>query len=269
VVKVIGQWWQLHTWHRCHGVPFTLDELRVVVEEAHAAGLPVTAHSHGLPAVEQAVAVGVDGIEHCSFLSASGIEQPDELLESLAASQITVCLTLGWAPGAAPSPAVPGWCPTVAGSDAGIGPVKPHGFQAESIVAMVDAGVPAAEPSRRQPPGRRRPAARETVLAFCGPGTTPICCCRGRALGGHRRPASCLRSHDPRDDDRHPGGHDTVAAFGVSHAHAAVTLVLLELEARPRGRSRSCAPTCARPADVGRRPARPATLDTEIASRSG
>src|SRR5215472_9472208 len=30
---------------------FTLGEVRVVVDEAHAAGLPVTAHAHGLPAV--------------------------------------------------------------------------------------------------------------------------------------------------------------------------------------------------------------------------
>ena len=40
---------------------FTLDELRVVVDEAHRLGLPVTAHAHGLPAVELCVAAGVDG----------------------------------------------------------------------------------------------------------------------------------------------------------------------------------------------------------------
>jgi len=33
---------------------FTLEEVRVVVGEAHAAGLPVTAHAHGLPAVHMA-----------------------------------------------------------------------------------------------------------------------------------------------------------------------------------------------------------------------
>lgn len=45
---------------------FSLDELRLVVEQAHAAGLPVTAHAHALTAVELAVAAGVDGIEHCT-----------------------------------------------------------------------------------------------------------------------------------------------------------------------------------------------------------
>ena len=34
---------------------FTLDELRIVVGETHAAGLPVTAHAHGLPAVHMAM----------------------------------------------------------------------------------------------------------------------------------------------------------------------------------------------------------------------
>jgi imidazolonepropionase-like amidohydrolase len=37
-----------------------------VVEEAHALGVPVAAHDHGLPAVEQAVAAGVGSIEHAA-----------------------------------------------------------------------------------------------------------------------------------------------------------------------------------------------------------
>src|SRR5215218_10189823 len=77
---------------------FTLQELQLVVEEAHRHGLAVTAHAHGLPAVEQAVAAGVDGIEHASCLTPTGIRQPDQLLEGLAAHQTAVCPTLGWAP---------------------------------------------------------------------------------------------------------------------------------------------------------------------------
>src|SRR4051812_43928419 len=48
---------------------FSLEELRAVVDEAHRRGLPVTAHAHALAAVEQCVAAGVDGIEHCSCLT--------------------------------------------------------------------------------------------------------------------------------------------------------------------------------------------------------
>jgi imidazolonepropionase-like amidohydrolase len=52
----------------------------VAVEEAHRHNLPVTAHAHGLPAVEQAVAAGAGGIEHCTCLTPSGIQQPERLL---------------------------------------------------------------------------------------------------------------------------------------------------------------------------------------------
>src|SRR5690242_3927323 len=45
---------------------FTSEELAFIVEEAHRRGLPVTAHAHGLPAVQQALAAQVDGLEHCS-----------------------------------------------------------------------------------------------------------------------------------------------------------------------------------------------------------
>lgn len=69
---------------------FSTADLRFLVEQAHAAGLPVTAHAHGLPAVLQAIEVGVDGIEHCSCLTEKGIELSDELIATLAASGIYV-----------------------------------------------------------------------------------------------------------------------------------------------------------------------------------
>jgi imidazolonepropionase-like amidohydrolase len=148
---------------------FTLEELRVVVEEAHRHNLPVTAHAHGLPAVERAVAAGVDGIEHGSCLTPTGIQQPDRLLDALATRQTVVCPTVGWAPGvpltappamvarmaqagitpdafrAAIARAYRAGVGLVAGSDAGIAPTKPHGVLPETLVALVEAGVPATE----------------------------------------------------------------------------------------------------------------------------
>jgi imidazolonepropionase-like amidohydrolase len=148
---------------------FSVEELRVVVEEAHRHGLPVTAHAHGLPAVERAVAAGVDGIEHASFLTPEGIRQPAELLATLATRATMVCPTVGWAPGIRPAfdaealarmrragitldafKAAVGRAHSagvrlIAGSDAGIAPVKPHGVLPETVVALVDAGIPAAE----------------------------------------------------------------------------------------------------------------------------
>jgi imidazolonepropionase-like amidohydrolase len=57
-----------------------------VLTVALAAGLPVTAHAHGLPAVGMAMAADVDGIEHCSFLTDKGVSQSAEDLARLAAA---------------------------------------------------------------------------------------------------------------------------------------------------------------------------------------
>jgi imidazolonepropionase-like amidohydrolase len=84
---------------------FSLPDLRRIVDGAHTAGLPVTAHSHAAAGIEQAIAVGVDGLEHASYLAAGGgppglaalmnIAASDEQLADLAASGIPVCPTLG------------------------------------------------------------------------------------------------------------------------------------------------------------------------------
>jgi imidazolonepropionase-like amidohydrolase len=84
---------------------FSLEELRLLVERAHAAGLPVTAHAHAATAVDQALAVGVQGIEHASYMvrladvagagGLPGVHATDGQLAALAASGIAVCPTLG------------------------------------------------------------------------------------------------------------------------------------------------------------------------------
>ena len=83
---------------------FTAAELATVVEEAHASGLPVTAHAHALGAIRDAVAAGVDGIEHFTFLAAGGVHMPKEVLAAVAAQGIVVCPTLGRAPDAVSPP---------------------------------------------------------------------------------------------------------------------------------------------------------------------
>jgi imidazolonepropionase-like amidohydrolase len=75
---------------------FTTAELQLIVDRAHAAGVAVTAHAHGTPAVEQAVAVGVDGIEHCSCVTDRGFGQvSEETVAALARRRIAVCPTVG------------------------------------------------------------------------------------------------------------------------------------------------------------------------------
>jgi imidazolonepropionase-like amidohydrolase len=56
------------------GAPqFTIEELRAAVEEAHAAGRKVAAHAHGARGIKNAVAAGVDSIEHGSLIDDEGI----------------------------------------------------------------------------------------------------------------------------------------------------------------------------------------------------
>jgi imidazolonepropionase-like amidohydrolase len=146
---------------------FTLDELRLVVREAHDAGLPVTAHAHALTAVELCVAAGVDGIEHCTCNSAAGIRMPAQVADAIAAAGITFCPTLGTVPGVDPPPRVRAvmertgmtdearqaqvgalhraGVTLVSGADSGIGAAKRHGVLPESVIALVSAGLTARE----------------------------------------------------------------------------------------------------------------------------
>ncbi|WUR61651.1 amidohydrolase family protein [Micromonospora chokoriensis] len=144
---------------------FTDQELAAALNQAHDAGLPVTAHAHALSAVEQALRVGVDGIEHCTCVTASGARVPEELADRLAASGIAVCATLGTDPAVVTPPEVVEMAARaglseaalragtatlhragvrlVAGSDAGLGPAKPHGILPETLVEYVACGIPA------------------------------------------------------------------------------------------------------------------------------
>jgi imidazolonepropionase-like amidohydrolase len=149
---------------------FVLEELRVVVGEAHAAGLPVTAHAHGLPAVHMAMAAGVDGIEHCSFLTDKGVSQSGEDLARLAEAGTVVCPTLGLAGALVPTPNAAALLAklgmtieqvmemrkrqvgqmhaagvrVVSGTDGGIAAAKPHGLLPVSVAWLVEGGVSTA-----------------------------------------------------------------------------------------------------------------------------
>lgn len=146
---------------------FTLDELRAVVTEAHDLGLPVTGHAHALTAVEMCIDAGVDGIEHCTCMTATGIRTPPELVDRLAAAGVLVCPTLGVALGAEIPPHIRtimermrftpddrvvqsgefyrGGIRLISGTDGGINGGKRHGILAESLISLAEAGVPADE----------------------------------------------------------------------------------------------------------------------------
>jgi imidazolonepropionase-like amidohydrolase len=117
-------------------------ELTVALEEAHAAGLPLAVHAHGGQAIADALAVGADSIEHCTFFSADGVDADPVVLQLLAASSCVISMTAAVVPGAAPIyPAMRqrlaaildnhatlyrAGARIVCSSDAGVGPNKPH-----------------------------------------------------------------------------------------------------------------------------------------------
>ncbi|MGR6964217.1 amidohydrolase family protein [Geodermatophilus sp. URMC 61] len=168
VVKVMASGGVLTPGTDLTACQLTLQELRAVVEEAHRLGVPVTAHAHGLTSVERSVAAGVDGIEHCSCLTGTGIHLPAGLAAALAAGRIDVCPTVGFLPGVDPPLHVQARMAAVgvtveqhlphvaalhragvsllAGTDGGIGPSKRHGQVAYAVADLTGpCGVPLEE----------------------------------------------------------------------------------------------------------------------------
>lgn len=147
---------------------FPTDELRLLVDRAHAAGLPVTAHAHSTRAVEQVIAVGVDGIEHGSCVTARGFGQASQdTVAALARCGIVVWPTLGLDPDIGElAPEMQAlleqmgvtfqqWWQSrrnfvgrlndagvriVSGADSGISPAKRHGILPHAVGDLVTAG---------------------------------------------------------------------------------------------------------------------------------
>ncbi|WP_432186345.1 amidohydrolase family protein [Streptomyces sp. Tue6028] len=141
-----------------HASQYGLADLRVVVDEAHRLGLPVAAHAHGIQAIRDAVEAGVDSLEHVSFLSADGIAPDPDLIDTIVRKGTFVSLTLGLDPAVdlqmseAKAEFVHAlWdiyislhkygANVVIGSDAGIGPVKPHNVLPHGVADLARLGV--------------------------------------------------------------------------------------------------------------------------------
>ena len=108
VVKIMASGGNLTPGSRQDLAQFPPEVLRAAVDEAHRLGLPVTAHAHAVAAIADAVAAGVDGLEHVSFWTEEGVDAPADLIRLIAARQIAVGATLGMVPvpGMTPPPAV-------------------------------------------------------------------------------------------------------------------------------------------------------------------
>lgn len=70
------------------------DQLRAVVDAAHAAGLAVAAHAHAPEGIANSIAAGVDTIEHCNFETEERVAYDPRLVEEIASRRIVVCPTV-------------------------------------------------------------------------------------------------------------------------------------------------------------------------------
>jgi imidazolonepropionase-like amidohydrolase len=165
VIKIMASGGSLTPGSLQHLPQFGALELRAAVDEAHRHGLPVTAHAHATEAIADALAAGVDGLEHVSFWSEEGVDDRPDLIAEIARRQVVVGATLGIVavPGAMPPPKVLARLPmirkgftrlieagavVVAGTDAGIGPPKPHSPLPHALPQLVEAGMRPADALR-------------------------------------------------------------------------------------------------------------------------
>ena len=166
VIKVMASGGNLTPGSDVLTAQFSPEELAALVAEAHRHGLPVTAHAHALPSIDAAVAAGVDGLEHCTFMTADGVVTPEDLVARIVARRIAVSGTLG----IVPCPGAPGPPPDmlrhlpammaaharlialgalyVVGTDAGIGPIKPHGVLPHGLRDLTRLGMTPADALR-------------------------------------------------------------------------------------------------------------------------
>jgi imidazolonepropionase-like amidohydrolase len=163
IIKIMSSGGNLTPGSRAEVPQYTLEELRAAVDEAHRHQLPITAHAHAPQAIVDGLEAGMDCFEHLSFMTADGVDPiPDAVLTGLLSRDVTVSLTLGVVPvpGLALPPAIASRLPAIlannarlvdagvrviAGTDAGIGPIKPPDVVRHAVANFEQLGMSRAE----------------------------------------------------------------------------------------------------------------------------
>ncbi|OSC38835.1 amidohydrolase family protein [Mycobacterium decipiens] len=135
------------------------DQLAAVVAAASRVGLPVTAHAHATAGIAAAVAAGVDGIEHCTFLSGSGVAASPDVVEAIVAQGVWCGLTIPRVHPGMPENIVAvvqevraiirllidSGARIALSTDAGVGPEKPHNVLPHDLADLSRHGFTSTE----------------------------------------------------------------------------------------------------------------------------
>jgi imidazolonepropionase-like amidohydrolase len=140
------------------GTPqYTPEEMKAIADEAHRLGRKVAAHAHGTQSIKEAIAAGVDSIEHASLIDDEGVRMAKEHGTFLVMDIYNddYILAMGAKVGMLPESiekekligktqrenftrAVKGGAPMAFGTDGG---VYPHGGNAKQFAYMVQYGM--------------------------------------------------------------------------------------------------------------------------------
>ena len=74
---------------------YDLEMLKLIVDESHQLGKKVSAHVHTVEGIRNCVEAGVDTLEHCSYLTESGMEYDADLAEKIREKGLFVCPAMG------------------------------------------------------------------------------------------------------------------------------------------------------------------------------
>ncbi|HEX6403075.1 MAG TPA: amidohydrolase family protein [Pseudonocardiaceae bacterium] len=157
VVKVMVSGGQLTAGSKPYESQYELADLRLIVTEAHRLGMRTAAHVHGPRSVAHAVMAGFDSLEHVTFFTADGVAANPGTMAAIIGSGVVVSATVGVAPGRGnlPPPIARrlaaikeiaaalhrGGARIVPGTDAGVGPLKPHDVLPYGIAELTELGM--------------------------------------------------------------------------------------------------------------------------------
>jgi imidazolonepropionase-like amidohydrolase len=164
VIKILATGGVLSKGDKPGAPQYTLEELKAAADEAHMAGRKIAAHAHGAEGIKNAIAAGIDSIEHASLIDDEGIRLAkqkgvylvpdiynddyltgDALKYGLPAENLEKEKTVGRLQRENFAKAVKAGAKIAFGTDAG---VYPHGDNARQFFYMVKYGMTPAQAIR-------------------------------------------------------------------------------------------------------------------------